>query len=194
MNTTGMPPTDAQRLRRGALVVGFAAVLATERPVLGETREYDVKVEFMERFTRFIDWPAGAFSSDESPFVLCVAGTSPFGPYLEELVRERQLKNRAIVLRSIAELAPLDGCHMLFVATSDRKRLKSIVAKTLRRPILTVADSEGFARTGVLVNFYLDEAKHVRFEVNADAIKLSGLKFSSKLLKLARIVASERLP
>ena len=82
---------------------------------------------------------------------------------------------------------------MLFITSGERLRLRAIIERTSRRPILTVGDTDGFARAGVLVNFYLDKTR-VRFEVNADAIKVSGLKVSSRLLKLARIVASEKLP
>jgi hypothetical protein len=61
------------------------------------------------------------------------------------------------------------------------------------RPILTVGDSNGFATSGVLVNFYTS-GDTVRFEMNETAIERSGLRVSGKLLKLARLVETEALP
>jgi hypothetical protein len=187
-----MPSTDVQQVRPSAILLGFTLVVATEGRVWAQTLEYEVKAEFIERFTRFIDWPAGAFPDAKSPFVLCVTGKNPFGKYLDALIGGRQLKNRKVVMRSVVEPSGIDGCHLLFVTNSERNRLKAIVERASTRPILTVGDTDGFARAGVLVNFYLDNETRIRFEVNADAMKLSGLKFSSKLLKLARIVAADK--
>jgi hypothetical protein len=53
--------------------------------------------------------------------------------------------------------------------------------------ILTIGDTAGFARQGVIINFYLENRK-VRFEINAAAARRAGLTISSKLLKLAGAV------
>jgi hypothetical protein len=53
--------------------------------------------------------------------------------------------------------------------------------------VLTVSDERGFAQQGVGINFYTEEDK-VRFEINQDAVNRSGLRISSKLLSLAKIV------
>jgi len=50
-----------------------------------------------------------------------------------------------------------------------------------------VADSGGFAEAGVLINFYTT-SDTVRFEINETAVDRSGLKISSKLFKLAKVV------
>lgn len=181
------------RLRRIAPLLIGASLLAASGTVHAQTREYEVKAEFIERFTRFIEWPAKAFSDDESTFVFCIAGQNPFGAYLDNLVRERRIQNRKTVLRSVADPSSVDGCHLLFLAKNVRSRVGPLVARAAGRPILTVGDSEGLAQVGVLVNFYV-ERTHVRFEVNAKAVKTSGLKFSSRLLKLARIVSPEQDP
>jgi hypothetical protein len=46
---------------------------------------------------------------------------------------------------------------------------------------------EGFARQGGVIGFRLDGNK-VRFDVNVEAARQSGLRISSKLLRLARVV------
>jgi len=57
------------------------------------------------------------------------------------------------------------------------------------KPILTVGDTTGFAEKGVLINLYQEE-RLMQFEVNLPAVKRSKLTFSSKLLRLARLVGS----
>jgi hypothetical protein len=53
--------------------------------------------------------------------------------------------------------------------------------------MLTVGDTDGFARQGVMINFYLEQEK-VRFEINPRAAAEVGIRPSAKLLQLGRIV------
>jgi hypothetical protein len=61
------------------------------------------------------------------------------------------------------------------------------LSKLGSRPILTVSDVENFAQNGGDIDFYLSGAK-VRFEINPQSAKLCGLKISSQLLSLGKIV------
>jgi len=165
-------------------VVALAAALAL--PARADPLEYQVKTEFVERFTRFIEWPAESFPTASAPFVLCTLGNEPVESFLEALARARMIKGRKITQRHVKSLDELNACHLSFIAGSEERRLPEIVARTSGKPILTVADSEGFAGKGVLINLYVDEEGHVRFEINNEAVKRSKLKFSSQLLNLAR--------
>ena len=53
--------------------------------------------------------------------------------------------------------------------------------------VLTVGEQEGFAVRGGIVNLTKEKNK-VRFEINLDAAKRAGLKMSSQLLKLAKVI------
>ena len=76
---------------------------------------------------------------------------------------------------------------MLFIGSSEKDRLERLVQAVGGLGILTIGDTEGFARQGVMVNFYM-ENKKVRFEINPKAAGRAGLKISSNLLRIARIV------
>lgn len=56
--------------------------------------------------------------------------------------------------------------------------------------LLTVGDTEGYAQSGIMVNFYI-VGKNVRFEINLNAIRRARINVSSQLLKLGRIVDNE---
>lgn len=156
--------------------------------------EYQLKAEFIERFTRFIEWPPDPSAADPgSPFVIALYGGNPFGPYLEDLTAGRAIGGRPIKVHEISSPEEIHGCHILFITGVARRSLGKILARTDSRPILTVGDTEGFAEKGVLINFYSFENR-IGFEINDTAAKRSGLKFSSKLLRLARIVNLETSP
>jgi hypothetical protein len=179
--------------------VRFAGVLATLLAVGAPSRvfadelEYQVKAEFMERFTRFIDWPEVSFPAPDAPFVFCTVGADVFGGYLEKMAGERKARGRPIAVRHMTSALQPEGCHLLFIAQSEEQRLDELLPQVAGKPILTVGDTSGFAAKGVIINFFL-ESSSVRFEINMSAAQQAGLKLSSKLLKLGRVVRAGNEP
>jgi hypothetical protein len=173
----------SRQLVRGVVILALIVGVAVAR---GEqTPEYRVKAEFLERFTRFIDWPAG--TDGHGPFLIGVIGENPFNGFLEEIASGRRIKGRPVEIRRLTDPAQADSCQVVFICASERDRLRRILSRTETKPILTIADSSGFAAAGVLINFYTT-GETVHFEMNESAIERSGLKVSSRLLKLARLV------
>jgi hypothetical protein len=177
-----------RRLSAGVVLAGLVA----PADAFAQPSEYAIKAEFIERFTRFVDWPESAFSAPDAPFVLCLMGENPFGDYLDRLARERKIKDRKVRLLRPAKPSELDACHLVFIAASESARTAAVVARTQGKPILTIADTPGLAQAGVLINFFLEQDL-VRFEINLDEVRRSGLTFSAKLLKLARVVRSRQV-
>jgi len=174
---------SARASGRLCLLALAAVVVALPSTGRADSLEYKVKAEFLERFTRFVEWPSGSFAAADSPFVLCVIGDNPFGGYLDQMSQTRKIQNRKISNRVLKAATEVDGCHLVFIARGAP--VQQVLTRTTGRPALTVGDSPGFSEAGVLINF-LREKEHVRFEINGAAVKKSGLKFSSKLLDLGR--------
>ncbi len=151
--------------------------------------EYRLKAELVERFTRFIEWP-GLGADAKGPFQVCLLGSNPFGTNLAEVMAGRMIKNRTAAVSVVTDLAALDSCHAVFIPAEYATSLERILVRTAGRPILTIGDTPGFAERGVLINLYL-EKDHVRFEINEGMVRKSGLGVSSRLFKLARVVAPE---
>jgi len=76
-------------------------------------------------------------------------------------------------------------CHILFISTSEKKRLAEIFDGLGNTPVLTVGETETFVKSGGAINFFR-EGNKFRFEINADAAKKAGLKIDSKLLGLGK--------
>lgn len=174
---------------RVALALMLAALFMPARARSDERLEYAIKAEVIERFTHFVDWPNEAFAGSSAPFVICIVGDTPIAPHLQfVLARDHRIDDRHAELRQLKGDADLNGCQVAFIAASERPRVKQLVQRAAGHPILTVGDSDGFAHEGVLINLYLDEGNHVRFEICAEGVKKSGLKLSAQLLRFARVV------
>jgi hypothetical protein len=164
----------------------FMALLAPKACAEGFD-EYRVKAAFLYNFAKFIEWPPQSFKGPDDPITICVVGQNPFGPMIEDTVRGKTLEGRAFVVRNVPNVQPTGGCHILFISSSERKQVHSILENVKTPGVLTVGEAEGFARNGGIINFKLDGGK-VRFEVNLEAAAKEGLQIRSNLLSLAEIV------
>ncbi len=168
----------------GPIIVAMLALAlcAADEP----SPEYKVKAAFIYNFAKFIEWPAGHFSSDDAPFVIAVVGPDPFNGALEQAVSGKKVGTHPVQIRHFDSADEIGNCEILFVAAEDDASQTKIMAKIAGKAVLTVGDSDHFDSNGGSVRFFTDENK-MRFEINTDATDNSGLKISSKLLKLARI-------
>lgn len=153
--------------------------------------EYQVKAAFLYNFAKFVEWPAGAFADDQPPFTLCIVGEDLFGSALSESAAQKNVKGRRLAVKHLKEDAGLRACHILFISSSEKKKLAKILEILQGSPVLTVGEMDRFGQSGGMINFVL-EKNRVHFEINVEAADHAGLKISSKLLELAHVVADSR--
>ncbi len=153
-----------------------------------QTDEYLMKAGFLERFTRFIEWPGETNIADNTkPFIISVIGENPFDKKLDQFFKTTKIKNRKVEIRYILELEEIQDSHILFISKSKRKQLSGILLLTQDMPVLTISDTDGFGKKGVHINFFMEQNK-IRFEINKNAIQKSGLQISYLLLNVAKII------
>jgi hypothetical protein len=150
--------------------------------------EYQVKAAFIYKFATYVRWPATAGVDVTTPFIIGVLGKDPFGTALSEVVRGQNIQGRVILVRSVARLEEALRCDVVFVSSSERDNLHEIFAALRGVPVLTVSDMDRFAEQGGMIGLVNTEDNHIRFNINKAAIERPGLRASSQLLHLARIV------
>lgn len=160
---------------------------APEAPARGDAPlEYEVKAAFLYNFPRFIDWPAAAFETNESPLVFGVLGPNPFDGALREATDGKTIDGRPIELRHGSRLDEIGNVHVLFINEPDPRRQASILEELEGKPVLTVSDYPNFTRAGGTIRFFVRD-RRIAFEVNVAAAERAGLRMSSRLLNLAHI-------
>ena len=177
-----------------AVAMGAVAALAGLAPPAPRAatpsppREHDVKAAFLYHFAQLVEWPVGAAPPGE-PFVIGVVGGDPFKGALDRALEGKSVRTHPIEVRRFATVAQLEGArvHVLFVAGDAGLRERALDAVSAQ-PVLTVGESEGFAERGGMIGFRLTRDGRVGFEINARRAEQAGLRMSSQLLKLARIV------
>jgi hypothetical protein len=150
--------------------------------------EYQVKAAFLYKFATYVRWPVSAGTDASGPFVFGVLGSNPFGSSLDDVVRAQTVRGRSIRIRTLTRADQALACDLVFVSSSERSNLGPILAILRGAPVLTVGDMNRFAEQGGMIGLVTTGDHRIRFDINQAAIERSGLRASSQLLHLARIV------
>ena len=161
-------------------------LLGTPLPMhAAQPSEYELKAAILFKITKFVTWPKP--EKPQEVFRMGLLGEDPFDTLLDTVVEGKEVNGKAIQVCRARSPEDLSDCQLVFVARSEKDRLDSILATFSGKEILTVGDTEGLARQGLMINLTLHERK-ISFEINPDAVEKTHLKISSQLLGLATIV------
>jgi hypothetical protein len=149
--------------------------------------EYEVKAAFLYNFAKFIDWPSSSFADPSAPFVICVLGMDPFGRTLDLALQGKAIGTHPVALARLQDATQARRCQMVFVSSSERRRLPEIEDQLRGASVLLVGEFPGFAGAGGTLQFTIEDNR-VRFLINTDAAQRAGLRLSSKLLSVATVV------
>lgn len=149
-------------------------------PAAAQPTDIAVKAAFLPRFARYVTWPTTALPKGTDPFVLCVIGSDPFGPLLDDSARTQSVNGRAISIRRMQSMASAEGCNIAFVGGG---RVSQTIAALGRKPVLTVTDAANSADRGI-IHFVVNGGR-VRFFIDQSSAVQRGLSISSRLLALA---------
>ncbi len=150
--------------------------------------EYPIKAAYLYKFGNYVEWPKPAFANPGSPLNLCVLGDDPFGNLLDSAVDGQRIDGRTIVLRRLKSVGHESGCHILYLGIADPQRAGQALESVRGESVLVVSDA-GSGAPG-MIQFVLKDNR-VRFNIDDDMAKSSGLTISSKLLALAVTVKSK---
>jgi len=144
---------------------------------------YQIKAAFIFNFTKFVTWP-DELERQGGDLRLCLFKENPFGDYIFNL-DGRKVRNFYLRVSLPSSQAELSQCHIIFLP--PMKSTATLLGELAAQPILTISDVDGFSQGGGGIEL-LSESNRIRFDVNLQRIKGSGLDISSKLLHLARKV------
>jgi len=180
-------------LATASFVVAWAAIAGSFNlhadSAQASPTEYQVKAAYLCNFPKFIEWPSSVHWDDQASITLGILGEDPFGSALTP-AQGKRVSGRKMVIKHLEKLDQLEECDIVFVSRSEEERLSEILRQVRSWNALTISDIEGFAQRGGVIGFIALENK-IHFAINVDAAQRLGLKISSKLLRLAKIVKDE---
>src|ERR1700691_6610639 len=110
--------------------------------------EYQVKAAFLFNFARFVEWPTDAFPSADSALKICVLGQDPFGRDFEQVIEDKTVNGHRLEVAHPDGVPQARACQILFVASSEKQKVRDILRNLAGISVLTVGDPAGLARLG----------------------------------------------
>ncbi|MDQ3027527.1 MAG: YfiR family protein [Pseudomonadota bacterium] len=166
----------------------FAAVLALVPLAVSAqvATEATVKAAFLHKFAGYVEWPANAFPSPDTPVVIGIAGSEEVAAELEKLVPGRNVNGRSVIVRRVRDADAMRGVHILFVGRGEGGA-RVLTRAAHQHGALMVTEVERGLELGAVINFVPAEDR-ISFEVSLDSAERSGLRISSRMLTVARRV------
>ena len=150
-----------------------------------QSREYLIKAAYIEKFARFIEWPAKSIGEE---FIITILGRDHFNGALEAIAQKYKIKSLPLKIKYISDISEIEPCQMLFISQSRKNTLNEILFYTKDKPILTLSETENYCEKGIHINFYYTEKETIHFEVNPARLKKSGFKVDMYLIDLGKII------
>jgi len=165
---------------RFVLVIVIIISLMISTKSVAQT-EYKIYSGLMFHFIKYTQWP-----SVGSEIVLGVFGKSPMNTEALAL-NGKMAGSMKVVVKEIQNVTEVDQCQILFVPSSQASKYSEIASKAKQHNVLVVSNSPTAIKNGVVVNFFEENSK-VKFEISNKNAAENGIKISSELLKLAKVV------
>jgi len=167
------------RLANPAGLAAGAVLLAL--PCLAQTqvRDVDMKAAYIYNFAQFTTWPEGRPRPPGAPLSVCADRASVLWPALQAY-NGKPVSGRAWLVLDAAARPGAAGCDLLVLGRG---------ADASPAPGLLVVRDGAASHAGTAATITLvDDDEQLRFDVDTREAARSGLRVSSKLLRLARNV------
>ena len=150
--------------------------------------ESQVKAMFVYNFLKFVEWPSESIRTKD-PFVVLIIGEGSTADATERFLESKTIGARPLVVRRVSWDQSLAGRRAAFVVERDAKKLHRVLDAAAAAGVLTIGEGESFTTRGGVIGLLVEDRK-VRFDVDTSAAQKAGLRVSSKLLALTRVVHS----
>ncbi|MCF6183632.1 MAG: YfiR family protein [Bacteroidales bacterium] len=101
------------------------------------------------------------------------------------------MKNKDIHITYITKPSlQLQTCQVVFISKSTKKTLALYLAQTATKPIFTISDIHGFAKSGGIVEITRRNSR-LGFIFNMKSIQQSGLNIAAPLLRMSQRIEEE---
>jgi hypothetical protein len=172
--------------RLGLALVVFLA-WSSVQPLRAESRDdRSVRAAYVFNLIKYVEWPR-----EKNELLIGFIGDPSTGEVLEAMLNGRTSDGRTIRVVLYPSEEELGRCSLLYVAQPDAKEVQKALGKVQGTRILTIGETDSFARAGGMVAL-VNTGDHIRIEVNLEAAGSAGIRISSRVLDLAVIVGARQ--
>ena len=194
-----MPHTDLARTSRmsrasrrtsvrAVVTAALAMLLALASPCLAQAPDASaIKADMVCNLAKFVTWPDGLIAQNRGQLVVAIFGEDDLAVTLASVLSTRSVNGKPIFVRFARRAQDCKGAQIVYIASSESAHVDDVLGFLNGAPTITLADTDGFAKRGGMVNF-TGAPPRVRFEISLARAEKSGLRISSRLLAIAHVV------
>jgi hypothetical protein len=166
----------------GVLLLGAPGVAAPDPPDPNA-----LKADMLCSMAKFVQWPEAMVARNKGQLVVAVLGEDDLAAAIASVLSSRTVNGKPVFVRFARRVQDVRGCQIVYIAAPEMSRIGEVFEALKGLPTLTLADADGFAAHGGMVNFS-GAAPSFRFEICRTRAEQAGLRISSRLLALAHVV------
>jgi hypothetical protein len=174
---------SVKRITLTAILMLFLSYL----PCIAQYNENVIKAAYIERITRFVEWPANDSFHSREQFVIGVYDEDEFYHTLIEVFKEKLIKEHKVKIIQITSPEQIIGCNICYLSKKAKSLISNFIDTANSSGILLISGSTGFCKAGVHINFYVEDEK-LKFEINEKSMSSGGFKVSYLLMQNTRII------
>jgi hypothetical protein len=175
---------DNKMKKRFYVIAAATALILIFVQLAGGENTNEMKAKFIVQMLDNTIWPENNNINSQNEVVIYLVGDSSLAP---------DIRNQANILYKNFKISvsaktiddDLTGCHILCIASDSLSHLAQVLKKVSDLPIVTIGQTAGFGRHGVMVNMREMNGEDVIYSINNMAAKVVGLKFNSGFIEKA---------
>ena len=177
------------RARLGLLpsILAILACTLTLTPSIARSQDAnDQMAKLLFNIAKFVEWPVDVIGN-RNLITFAIFGEDDLASVLAATMCTKSINGRRVFVRCVGRVQDLKDCQIVYISTSQERRVREVLDALRGQSVLTVAHLQGFAADGGMVEFAEDTLR-THFSINLGSAKQAHLTISSKLLVLATIV------
>ncbi len=152
-----------------------------------------IKADMVCNMAKFVQWPEGVIAQNRGQIVVAILGEDDLAVTLASVLSTRNVNGKPVFVRFARRAQDCKGAQIVYIASSETPHVDEILGSLRGMPAITLADADGFAQRGGMVNF-TGAPPRVRFEISLARVEQAGMRISSRLLAIAHVVDGAGTP
>jgi hypothetical protein len=167
------------KIKNAVLPIAFTLCICGTSYLYASSGNYTVYSVFIYNFIKYLVWP-----QDNEKVTVVVWNNPEAAEELTKMAKAKSTPTREIIVKNISDESGLANAHLLFVPTNSSSAFLKIADKLRSKPIVVVTEEPDLTEKGASMSFKVVSEK-IRFQMNNEALRSTGLKVSSTLEALA---------
>lgn len=175
-------------MRQLTITIFFMICVFITPSVYASSAELEEKARHIIKLSRYVSWERTE-RNQQPEFHLCILQEPRLANKLKN-IKNIKIKRRALLVRSIYDVAEVQKCHVLFINRAHTGKVKRNIALLNRMGILTISDADKFIESGGMIKIFSKNDQY-NFSINLIALRSANLLINHAILRVADHVRRE---